>query len=143
MVQTTNGLSIASLVLGIVWVFGLGSILALIFGIVARKQIAESGGRQGGSGMALAGIILGIVGIVGLILWIVLIVAVTNDFRNCVSNPDTACGTGNSLNTGTSGNSLQSGSSRNSETAANSRSTGSTSNTGSTGVVTGPRFAFI
>ncbi len=30
--QQTNGLAMASLVLGIVWVFGLGSILAVIFG---------------------------------------------------------------------------------------------------------------
>jgi hypothetical protein len=31
---STNGLSIAALVLGIVWIFGLGSILAVIFGFV-------------------------------------------------------------------------------------------------------------
>ena len=82
--QTTNGLAIASLVLGIVWVFGLGSILAVIFGFVGRKQIRQSRGRQGGGGMAVAGIVLGFVGVVGLILWIVLIVAVTTSINNCV-----------------------------------------------------------
>ena len=69
------------MVLGIVWVFGIGSILAVIFGFVARKQIKDSGGRQSGSGMALAGIILGSVGVASLILWIVLVIAVTTSIE--------------------------------------------------------------
>lgn len=51
----TNGLAIASLILGILGV----PILPIIFGFIARKQIAESGGAQQGDGMALWGIILG------------------------------------------------------------------------------------
>ena len=43
------------MVLGIVWVYWIGSILALIFGYIAKGQINESGGRQGGRGMAIAG----------------------------------------------------------------------------------------
>ena len=39
--KTTNGLAIASMVLGIVWIYWIGSILALIFGYVAKGQIAE------------------------------------------------------------------------------------------------------
>jgi len=42
---STNGLAIASMVLGIVWVWWIGSILALVFGFVARKQIRERGQR--------------------------------------------------------------------------------------------------
>ena len=144
-VPTTNGFSIASLVLGIVWVFGIGAILAVIFGFVARKQIRESGGRQGGAGLALAGIILGFVGIAGLILWIVVIVAVANNINNCLNqfpnNPNAACGT--NFNTGTSGNSLNSGSFGNTGTSANSGPTGSTTNSGSTGVVNGTVFSFF
>ena len=60
--RPTNGLAIAALVLGIVWVYWIGSILALIFGLMARKQIRETGAS--GEGMAIAGIVLGIVGIV-------------------------------------------------------------------------------
>lgn len=146
MAPSTNGFSIASLVLGIVWVFGIGSILAVIFGFVARKQIRESGGRQDGGGMALAGIILGFVGIAGLILWIVAIVVVANNINNCLNqfpnNPNSACGN-NNFNTGTSGNGLNSGSLGNTGTSANSGSTGSTTNSGSTGVVSGPVFAFF
>jgi prepilin signal peptidase PulO-like enzyme (type II secretory pathway) len=73
----------ASLVLGIVWIFGIGAILAVIFGFVERKQIRESGGRQGGGGMALAGIILGFVGIAGLILWVV-VMSPANNLNNCL-----------------------------------------------------------
>jgi hypothetical protein len=72
-VRATNGLAVASLVLGIVWVYWVGSILALIFGLVARKQIKER--AQGGDGMAIAGIVLGIVGI-GVLAIVILLVAV-------------------------------------------------------------------
>jgi hypothetical protein len=58
-----NGLAIASMVLGIVWLYGVGSILALVFGYQARKQINRS--AQRGAGMATAGIVLGWVGLVG------------------------------------------------------------------------------
>jgi hypothetical protein len=75
----TNGYSIASLVLGIIWIGGLGSALAVIFGLMAKSQIKATGGRQGGNGMAIAGIVLGIVGLAGAILWYVaLAVAVSH-----------------------------------------------------------------
>ena len=65
--RTTNGLAIAALVLGILWIWWLGSILALIFGYVARKQIRER--NQSGDGMAIAGIVLGWIGIGTLLLF--------------------------------------------------------------------------
>jgi len=61
--QGTNGLAVASLVLGIIWLYWLGSLLATIFGAVAIRQINASGGRQGGKGLAVAGLVLGIVGL--------------------------------------------------------------------------------
>jgi hypothetical protein len=60
--QATNGLAIASLVLGILWIFWLGSLLAIIFGHIATGQIDQSGGAQGGRGMAVAGFVLGYIG---------------------------------------------------------------------------------
>lgn len=51
------------MVLGILWLWWIGSILALVFGYVARKQIDESQGAQSGRGMAIAGIVLGWIGI--------------------------------------------------------------------------------
>jgi hypothetical protein len=40
-------------------------ILAIIFGFVAKSQIRQSGGTQGGDGMATAGIVLGVLWLVG------------------------------------------------------------------------------
>jgi Domain of unknown function (DUF4190) len=68
----TNGLAIASLVLGILWLFFVGSILALIFGYVSKGQIDESHGGQGGRGLAIAGIVLGWVGVGWFILALLL-----------------------------------------------------------------------
>lgn len=67
---TTNGMAIAAMVLGIVWLYGIGSILALIFGYKARKEIDASGGTQSGRGMATAGIVLGWIGVAGILLLI-------------------------------------------------------------------------
>lgn len=58
----TNGLAIASLVCSILGVCcGVGGVVGVIFGFVARGQIKRSGGAQKGSGLALAGIIVGFV----------------------------------------------------------------------------------
>src|SRR5581483_6890252 len=61
--QSTNGFAIASLVLGILWLYWIGSVLALVFGYVAKGQIDRSGGYQGGRGLAIAGIVLGWIGV--------------------------------------------------------------------------------
>ena len=71
----TNGMAIASLVLGIVWLWWLGSVLALVFGYVGKSQIDRSGGRETGRGMAVAGIVLGWIGVAVLVTIIVLGVA--------------------------------------------------------------------
>jgi len=70
----TNGLAIASFVLGLVgWVpCGVGSVVAVVLGFVARHKIRESHGRQGGDGLALAGIVLGFLAIAFLIAILVL-----------------------------------------------------------------------
>lgn len=78
--RTYNGLAIASMVLGILWLYWVGSILALVFGYVAKRQIRER--DQLGSGMATAGIVLGWVGVGTLSLMIVFLIigAATGDF---------------------------------------------------------------
>lgn len=70
-VPRTNGFAVASLVLGLLWIWFIGSILALIFGYKAKREIDASGGTQTGRGMAVAGIVLGWVGTAGAILFIV------------------------------------------------------------------------
>jgi hypothetical protein len=59
----TSGLAIASLVLGILWVCGIGALLATVFGAVAINQISQSNGKLTGKGMAIAGLVLGIIGL--------------------------------------------------------------------------------
>lgn len=68
----TNGLAIGSLVLSLLGLFcGIGSIVGVILGFIARGQIKRTG--QGGDGMALAGIVIGIATLVisiGVYVWI-------------------------------------------------------------------------
>jgi len=62
----TNSMALVSLIAGIVGltVFPvLGSIVAIITGNMAKKEIAASAGAQGGEGLAKAGVILGWVGV--------------------------------------------------------------------------------
>ncbi len=68
----TNGMAIASLVAGFLWLGWLGSFAAVVFGHVALSQIDQSQGRQGGRGMAIAGLALGYFGVATLALIIVL-----------------------------------------------------------------------
>jgi hypothetical protein len=75
--QATNGMAIASMVLGILWLYWIGSVLALIFGYVALGQIKER--NQGGRGMAIAGIVLGWVGVGALLLVIIVAIAAGSD----------------------------------------------------------------
>jgi Domain of unknown function (DUF4190) len=83
----TNGYAIASLVLGIVWIWAIGSILALIFGYKAKAEIDRSYGRQSGRGMAIAGIVLGWIGVVGTALLFALVIAVGDDMEGYNSDP--------------------------------------------------------
>ena len=89
--KPTNGLAIASLVLSIIWLAGLGSVLAVIFGIVARRQIRASGGRQGGEGLALAGTLIGVVGVLGLVLAVTLGLAVKTSVENALNSEVASC----------------------------------------------------
>jgi hypothetical protein len=77
-------LSIASLVLGILWILGLGSILALIFGYIGLGQIRRR--AEGGRGLAIAGIVLGWVGVGLTVLFITLAIigSDSNSSRNSV-----------------------------------------------------------
>jgi hypothetical protein len=66
----TSGLAIASLVLGIIWLYWIGSILAVIFGHVAISQMKKDP-QIGGRGLAIAGLVLGYVGVATLALILV------------------------------------------------------------------------
>lgn len=74
----TNGLAVSSLVLGILWLGGLSSLLAIVLGIRGRSQIDASRGQQGGRGLATAGITLGVIGVGGLALLLILTLTATS-----------------------------------------------------------------
>jgi uncharacterized membrane protein len=62
--------------LGILWVYMIGSILAVIFGHVALRQIRRNGNR--GRGMAIAGLVLGYLGIAVIALVVIVNLASSN-----------------------------------------------------------------
>lgn len=88
--QSTNGMSIASLVLGIIGVifsccYGTGIIfgaISLILGIISTNKIKNSEGREKGKGLALAGIILAAFALIISIIFIVALVANRDEFVN-------------------------------------------------------------
>ena len=65
-----NGLAVASLVASFFWVLWFGSFLAVVFGHIALSQIKQSGGRQTGYGVAMAGLVLGYIELGFLALWL-------------------------------------------------------------------------
>ena len=70
-VAPNSNSAIVSLIFGILsWVLLplIGAIVAIVAGHMARREIRDSGGRVGGSGMATAGLILGYLHIVLLLV---------------------------------------------------------------------------
>jgi cyclophilin family peptidyl-prolyl cis-trans isomerase len=84
--RSTNGFAVASFVLSILWISGLGSILAVIFALKARGSIRRSNGAEGGDGLAIAGLVIGIVGILGAVPFLLLGVALSSVFNSPASN---------------------------------------------------------
>jgi hypothetical protein len=86
-VPKNNGLAIAAMICSFFfWIYGLGAILGIIFGFIARSQIKKSNGTQRGEGMALAGIIIGFAGIAIAIIVTLLVVAFVNNCNKVGSN---------------------------------------------------------
>jgi hypothetical protein len=92
---STNGMAVASLVCacaGIIpFLFGIPAILGVIFGFIARSQIRNSKNTQGGSGLALAGIIVGFA-LIALFILVITLVAVFAHHTTCTTfNGNTNC----------------------------------------------------
>ena len=77
-----DGMSIAALVCGIsglatLVLCGIGivpAILGVVFGIIGKKKVEQSGGALQGRGMALAGAICGAVAVGLFLIWLVLLI---------------------------------------------------------------------
>ncbi len=59
----TNAKAVASLTLALVWLGGIASLLAILFGLLARREIVRSFGAERGAGLASAGIVVGLFGL--------------------------------------------------------------------------------
>lgn len=83
MIVRNNGFAVASLVTSIASIFFgilfLPQILGVIFGHVAMSQIGRSQGREQGSGMAIAGLIIGYL---MLAFWLIVMIAAANSGNN-------------------------------------------------------------
>lgn len=76
--QQSNTMAVISLIasiLGLTFFPAIGSIIGLILGYMARKQIRQSAGAMGGEGLAKAGIILGWIGVVVAVIGICVAIA--------------------------------------------------------------------
>jgi hypothetical protein len=90
----TNTMAIVSLILGIVWIFGIASIVAVILGMKAKKEIREAPptAPQTGGGMATAGVILGWIGSAGALLYVVVVVIFIGIFGSAATTLSTIPG---------------------------------------------------
>ena len=66
----TNGLAVASLICGLLWMGWIGAALAIVFGHVALGQIRRAGGLERGRALAVGGLALGYFGALTFLLTI-------------------------------------------------------------------------
>jgi hypothetical protein len=60
----TSVLAISSLIMGLFWMFGLGSLSAIVLGVMSLRQIARSNGTLTGKHLAIAGMSVGTIGLI-------------------------------------------------------------------------------
>jgi hypothetical protein len=65
----TNNKAMYSWMCAILWIFGLGSLLGLIYGCLALREMKQSG--ESGWGRAIFGIVLGLIGLGLALLWLI------------------------------------------------------------------------
>jgi hypothetical protein len=68
----TSGKAIFSLVCGILFLFPLTAIAAVLFGHLSLSEIRRSAGRLSGKGLAVTGLILGYVGVAFASVWLII-----------------------------------------------------------------------
>ncbi len=65
---TTSGLAISSVVFGILWIFGVGSLIGLVLGLLALRRIRNARGLIGGRIIAWLGISISAATLMGTVL---------------------------------------------------------------------------
>jgi hypothetical protein len=84
-------LAVASLVVSLLWLGGVGSLLAIIFSVIGRRQIRESNGSQTGRNLATAGLVIGIIGILGIAVSVLLVLSPLSNGRVAETTTVAAC----------------------------------------------------
>ncbi len=74
-----NVFAICSLVLSLIWIGGIGSVGAIVFGHMAKRQIAASDGQQSGESLATAGLVIGYLGIALLLIYVIYVVVLASN----------------------------------------------------------------
>ena len=77
--RPNSGFAIASLILGLVWFCGIGSVLAVIFGAIGLKETKPPEGKNG-RGLAIAGLILGVLGMLATVGLVIALAAAGDEF---------------------------------------------------------------
>jgi len=95
----TSGKAIGSLIAGIFFLFFPAAVAAVILGHISRSEIRKSNGGLRGSGMALAGLILGYAGISFIPFLIIAAIAIPNLLRaRIAANESSAVGSVRTIN---------------------------------------------
>lgn len=92
-----DGLAIASFILSVLWLGGLGGLLGIILGLMSRSYARQDGKLP--SGLATAGVILGVIGLAAVIITVIAIASSqpdpTQQWINCldrqVNDPTIYC----------------------------------------------------
>jgi len=72
LVRPTSGKAVTSFILSLLWIFGLGSLVAVVLSVMAMKETKT--GMKGGHGLAVAGLVIGILGLVPVLLFMLVLV---------------------------------------------------------------------
>lgn len=65
--------AVLSLVLALLWLGGLGSLVAIVLGALALRRIGRSAGTRRGRGAALVGVVLGMLGVLATVAVVLLV----------------------------------------------------------------------
>jgi hypothetical protein len=73
----TNELAIASLLLAVVWIFGIGSAVAIVLAVRGLGEIEASNGTERGRSLAVAALFVGAGGVLGAALLLAVALFIT------------------------------------------------------------------
>ena len=84
-VTETNRLALSSTITGVIalvpccWALPVLAVAAVVMGVLGRRQVAASQGRQRGTGLALTGVVLGVVGVlIAVVYWVLVLTGVVD-----------------------------------------------------------------